>query len=202
MSSIAPIRLLLVLATALAALALAPAGSAQAYPSPPFDFAHQASPHDPIYSFAGGLTDRPMLVIYARWDDVDFPPAFPASRVASRYFGPFPSVADYFSMASFGGLLLPPAAETEGTANDGVVQVHVPGTKADFFTLSPSARNKVLVEAADPFVDFASFDADGNGAVGRLELLVNTLEADPASGRPGTGHRPRNRRASPSTARR
>lgn len=61
MSSIAPLRLVLVLATALlTALALAPAGSAQAYPSPPFDFAHQASPHDQIYSFEGGLTDRPI----------------------------------------------------------------------------------------------------------------------------------------------
>jgi len=180
LSSIAPLRLVLVLAAALvAALSLAPAGSAQAYPSPPFDFGHQASPHDPIYSFAGGLTDRPMLVIYARWDDVDYPPAFPASRVAGRFFGPFPSVADYFSMNSFGGLTLTQAAETEGTANDGVVQVHVPGTKADFFMLSPSARNKILVQAADPFVDYASFDADGNGAVSRLELLLNTLEADP-----------------------
>ena len=66
----------------------------------------------------------------------------------------------------------------------------------------PRQRNKVLVEAADPFVDFASFDTDGNGAVGRLELLVNTLEAESAAGRKGTGHRPRHRLASPSTARR
>ena len=52
-------RLVLTLAVALlGALALVPAGFAQAYPSPPFDFAHQASPHDQIYSFEGGLTDR------------------------------------------------------------------------------------------------------------------------------------------------
>jgi hypothetical protein len=78
----------LVLATAiLAALALAlvPASSGAGYLSPPFDFAHRASPHDPIDSFAGGLTDRPMLVVYVRWDDVDFPPAFPVSRVASEF---------------------------------------------------------------------------------------------------------------------
>ena len=54
--------------------------------------------------------DRPMLVVYARWDDVDFPPAFDAARVARRYFGGYPSVADFFFRTSFGHLVLTPAA--------------------------------------------------------------------------------------------
>lgn len=69
--SVAAVRLAPVLAIAVpAALARAPAGSAQAYPSPSFDL--------------------------VRWDDVDFPAAFPVSRMADRFFGPFPSAADYF----------------------------------------------------------------------------------------------------------
>lgn len=173
-------------------LALAGTGWGATYPTPPADFSHPGSfhdtfarPNDPVYSHLGGQIDRPMLVIYARWDDVDFPPAFNAARVASRFFGSFPSVADYFLRTSFGELELSPAPETEGVWDDGVVQVHVPGTKAEFFTLSEAARNKVLVQAADPFVDFRAFDANGNRALSDLELVLNTLEANPLP--PGAG---------------
>jgi len=122
-----------------------------------------------------------MLVVYARWDDVDFPSSFGAARVASRYLGGFPSVADYFFRTSFGDLILTPAAETQGTPNDGVVQVRIAGTKAAFFGpgISDEQRTRIMLQAADPFVDFASFDRNGNGAVEQVELLLNVLEANP-----------------------
>jgi M6 family metalloprotease-like protein len=126
-----------------------------------------------------------MLVIYARWDDVDFPPGFDAAMVARRYFGPFPSVANYFRTASFGQLILTPALDTQGTVFDGVVQVHIPGTKADFFTLSTGQRTLAMLEAADEFVDFSIYDLNGDGRLTDLELVVNTLEANPLP--PGRG---------------
>src|SRR3954447_10068528 len=101
------------LAVALA-LGVAVAGSAGAATYPLPDFAHRTDPHTPVFSVRGGQDDRPMLVVYARWDDVDFPPAFNAAMVAGRYFGGYPSVADYFFRTSFGDLILTPAAESEG----------------------------------------------------------------------------------------
>jgi M6 family metalloprotease-like protein len=147
------------------------------------DFAHPSTPHSFLFSRAGGQEDRPILVIYLRWDDVDFPAGVDAPMVASRFFGTglpsttFRSVGDYFRRASFNDLYLVPAAEWEGTEHDGIVQVTVPGTRADFFTLSEGARNKRALELANPYVDFASFDGDNNGSLSNLELIVNVLES-------------------------
>jgi M6 family metalloprotease-like protein len=163
---------------------------AATYPSPPHDFSHPGTPHDgfpfaDFFNSTAGQEDRPLLVIYARWNDVGYPTAFDAQTVASRFFGTglpsttFPSVGDYFRRLSFNKLYVFPAQETQGTPNDGVVQVHVPGTKAEFFALSNAARNRRLLELADPFVDFASFDTDGNGSLSSLELAVNAYEAAP-----------------------
>jgi M6 family metalloprotease-like protein len=123
-------------------------------------------------------------VIYARWDDVDYPSGFDAAAVARRFFGTgfpsteFPSVGDYFRRLSFNDVFLFPILETQG-AHDGVVQVQVPGTKAQFFAQSEAVRNRILVELADPFVDYSYYDTDGNGALSNLELVVNAYEAAP-----------------------
>ena len=106
-----------VLVAGLAALALSAAAEAATYPSPAFDFAHPGSPHPSastagLYSPTGGNLDRPMLVIYASFTDTPFPGGMPASTVASRFFGGFPSVRDYFLNESFGRVDLSPAAES------------------------------------------------------------------------------------------
>ena len=55
-----------------------------------------------------------------------FPAGIDADDMATRFFGPFPSVAGYFADDSYGRLILSPAAETDtadsGAVNDGVVQ--------------------------------------------------------------------------------
>jgi M6 family metalloprotease-like protein len=182
----APLRRL-ALAAALVCAALVPAAAAADYPTPLPDFVHAGSPHygEPLFTPFGGDEDRPVLVLYARWDDVDYPAGIDGTAMAQRFFGTgfpsitFPSVGDYFRRLSFNDLFLFPAAETQGTMNDGVVQVTVPGTKAAFFQLSTTARNKRLLELADPFVDYESFDANGNGSLSNAELVVNVVEAAP-----------------------
>ena len=177
----------LAFAVALVAAVLVPAAGAAVYPTPLPDFVHASQPHynEPLFSPLGGQEDRPILVLYPRWDDVDYPAGVDGAAVAQRFFGTgfpsitFPSVGDYFRRLSFNDLFLFPAAETQGTAYDGVVQMTVPGTKANFFQLSTTARNKRLLELADPFVDFESFDSNGNGSLSDLELVVNVLEAAP-----------------------
>ncbi len=167
-------------------LALLQVGHASAvglYPDPPPDFAHPGSPHDPLYSPTGGNRDRPVLVIYAQFSDVTFPVGFDSAVVADRFFGSFPSVTDYFANDSFGHLILTPAAETNttnnGAVNDGVVAVTIASDKATFTALTASAQNKQLLQAADPFVNFAAFDTNGNGALTDDELVVEHLDADP-----------------------
>jgi len=175
-------------------LALLQVGQASAigpYPSPPPDFAHPGSPHDPLYSPTGGDRDRPVLVIYAQFNDVTFPSAFDAAAVANRFFGPFPSVANYYANDSFGRLILSPATETNttnnGAVNDGVVSVTIASNKATFTALSAGAQNKQLLQAADPFVNFAAFDTNGNGALTDDEIVIEHLQAAPVPIGPGCG---------------
>lgn len=161
---------------------------AGAYPSPPHDFSHPGTTHvnRPLFSSTGGQADRALLVIYIRWDDVDYPSNFDAMTVAQRYFGTgfpstsFPSVGDFFRRLSFNDLFVFPASEDQGTAQDGVVQVHYPGTKAQFLATPITQRNKTLLELADPFFDYATYDVDGNGRLDNREIIVNMLEAEPS----------------------
>ena len=131
------------LVAGLAALTLSAAAVAATYPSPAFNFAHPGSPHAScctpgLYSPTGGNLDRPMLVIYASFTDTPFPAGCPRRPLASRFFGGFPSVRDYFQ--NEGGADLTPAAESEGTANDGIVQVNIASNKAVFGALASATR--------------------------------------------------------------
>lgn len=169
------------LVAGLAALTLTAAAEAATYPSPAFDFAHPGSPHAScctpgLYSPTGGNLDRPMLVIYASFTDTPFPGGMPASTVASRFFGGFPSVRNYFQ--DEGGVDLSPAAESEGTANDGVVQVNIASNKDVFGALGIGDQNKQLLQAADPSVNYAAFDTNGDGTITSAELVVERLDAD------------------------
>ncbi|MGH6692466.1 MAG: hypothetical protein ACREF4_17500, partial [Gammaproteobacteria bacterium] len=180
--SVRPKRRCVAFLAAVVSLVVAGAATA-AYPSPAFDFAHPGSPHDPLYSPTGGNTDRPMLVVYAQFSDVTFPAGIDADDMATRFFGPFPSVAGYFADDSYGRLILSPAAETDtadgGAVNDGVVQVTVADTKANFTMMSAGDQNRALLQLADPFVNFAAFDGNGNGSLSDAEIVVQRIDADP-----------------------
>ena len=178
----------------LLALTLTPlflGGSALAappYPATPPDFAHPGSPHDSglefyganMYSPAGGAIDRPMLVVYLRFSDVTAPSFVNAAWLANRFFGPFPSVANYFADDSFGRLTLSPAAESNtadgGAVDDGVVTVDV-GTSADWFAMSVRMRNRTAVQMASADVDFAALDVNpADGVINDREINFHTIE--------------------------
>lgn len=180
-------RILISLTTALSLLTVAATAVAAEYPATPPDFAHPSHPHSPLYSVDGGTTNRPMLVIYAEFNDLTFadtsPAGLDASYMADRFFGSFPSVADYFADDSYGNLEFTAAQETDdsnnGAVNDGVVSVSIDKDKSDFLTLGRSAEQKALLEAADPFVDYSNFDADDNGRITQDELVVHRQDVDP-----------------------
>ena len=184
---------------ALAALALSATAGAQApvtYPQPLPAFGHPASPHSGLtarpskFSFFGGNLDRPMLVIYEAYSDTPFHPSRGTAWAQQRFFGQTRSVADFYLENSYSKMTLPPAPETQGTANDGIVQVMNPATLAVATAPNPDGsegfdrRLRTVIGLADPFVNFAQFDVDNDGRVTEDELvIVNLGEAsDPAEG--------------------
>ena len=113
------------------------------------------------------FTDRPSLgTTPAQWHD--------------RFFGPGKSVRDYFEKASYGRFTITPAAETSGASNDGVVgwvslDMANPGYVGDKSGNEMLTRKAIL--AADPFVDFAAYDVNGDGVVHNSELHITVVAA-------------------------
>jgi M6 family metalloprotease-like protein len=155
------------------------------YPNPLPNFAHPNSPHRPLLSPTGGDLDRPVLVVYAEFTDFPFPGGQSAAAIAQRYFGPFPTVANYFAASSYGKLILSPAAESDtaggGAANDGVVEISIQMTEAAFDAQAQTAAEQIkqMVQAADSSVNFAAFDTNNDGKVTRNELIIETVKAMP-----------------------
>ncbi len=151
------------------------------YPSPAFDFAHAASPHSAFFSTAAGNRTIPLLVVYGTFTDVTEVPGISAGVIAGEIFpiGTTQTIADYFSTASGGRLRFVPAGESQGTPNDGVVQVSL-GVNAVFEGLFGSggftAQGRAVVQAADPFVNYSTFDANGDGQITSNELAILSIK--------------------------
>lgn len=90
------------------------------------------------------------------------------------------TVRTYYDEVSKQAFHFVPAEETQGTYNDGVVSVHLnrnhPNTGSD-----TDDRNRQIVAdalvAADPYVNFAAFDTNGNGSLSGSELHIVVMVA-------------------------
>jgi len=188
--------ILLVIASIVAALAAATAASGATYPAPSFNFAHPGSPHATLLTPASGTNDRPMLVVFGEFNDVAATANVDAASIATQFFGNgFGSAADFFRVSSFGRLVFSPAAESSGTANDGVVTVDL-GSYADFVAnpadkgIYPNVglhgdaiRGRKVIEAANGAVNYAPFDRNNDGNITDDELIVFLVQ----EGNPTTG---------------
>ncbi|KAB7623908.1 M6 family metalloprotease domain-containing protein [Alkalilimnicola sp. S0819] len=143
-------------------------------------------------SFAAGTSSQAAsaytaLVVMVEFTDQSFVNG--ASSWADRIFGGYPnaptpgSVNDYFQEMSGNQVQIAPAAETDGTANDGLVRVQL-NYPHPHHAKNTSAWNAVLQDAlalADAQVDFAAFDVDGDGRVDQDELTLAFVVAGPES---------------------
>jgi len=72
-----------------------------------------------------------------------------------------------------------PAAESYGTANDGIITVDLnrstfpSGSYGDFALVTSYAED--AIKLADPFINFSSFDVDGDGVLIEKELSIVTV---------------------------
>ncbi|MBI4317520.1 MAG: M6 family metalloprotease domain-containing protein [Chloroflexi bacterium] len=128
----------------------------------------------------GNVGRHQTLVVLARFSDQDSVGSSPA-RWAGAIFGSANSASHYFREVSYGLLSIYPVSENYGTPDDGVVgwislPYPHPNTRG-----SVDDRNRQIVRdaiiAADPFVDFASLDVDGNGVVKPNELHIVVVVA-------------------------
>ena len=116
-----------------------------------------------------------VLVVLAQFQDTTL--STTAADWSDLFFGADQSVADYYDEASFGQLDLEPATETQGTVDDGVVVVTLPGNHPDsgrnFSGYNAVARQ--ILAAANASVDFAAHDLEINGGNGDHRLSPDEL---------------------------
>ncbi|MBI3941837.1 MAG: M6 family metalloprotease domain-containing protein [Chloroflexi bacterium] len=120
------------------------------------------------------------LVILAEFSD-QHAVGSTASQWYDNFFGPTNSVKSFYNEASYGKLQLSPAEETSGTANDGVIGwlnlgYSHPNTRGNTGDANRQiVRNAII--AANPYIDFASFDTDDNGYITPNELHITVIVA-------------------------
>ena len=142
----------------------------QAAPAPEVAGSSSLAPE----AVAGASGPQKVLIIV-----VDFTPSTSRGTSEADWNGLFfddtagvKSIRNYYEEASFGAFSLDPAAETWGTANDGVIAVTLgyahpnPDETGDVNRLI--VRNALI--AADASIDYSSLDLDGNGGLDTNEL--------------------------------
>jgi M6 family metalloprotease-like protein len=121
---------------------------------------------------------RPMVAILVQFQDQ--PAQTTPATWQSRLFGATGSVKHYYGSASYGHFDVTPASESYGTANDGIVgwltlPYDHPNFGSDFEAGQRLAHDAMV--AADPYVNFAGYDTNGDGIVSADELLVVVIVA-------------------------
>jgi M6 family metalloprotease-like protein len=102
------------------------------------------------------------------------------------------SLADYYDEVSGGQLRVLPALENHGAANDGVVGwltlgYNHPNPRGTIGNANRQLTRDALV-AADPYVNFAAYDANGDGYISDHELHVLVIVAGYETSYGGTAH--------------
>jgi len=126
-------------------------------------------------ALAGTTTGtQPVLVILGYYDDT--PQKTLPAYFQGEFFGSSKSVKDYYSQASYGLFSLTPATESFGTPNDGIVgwvnlgKTHPNPRNQDWNATLIIATS--AIQAPNPYVNFSTFDRDGNKGISSSELHV------------------------------
>ena len=131
---------------------------------------------------APGLSsvDHRVLVILVEFNDQGAAGSTEADW-EDALFGTSGSVQDYYDEVSYGQLLMSPALETFGTPDNGIIGwlalgYDHPNTGSNTGIANQNLTKNALI-AADPYIDFASYDTNSSGAVEVSELSVVVIAA-------------------------
>lgn len=121
-----------------------------------------------------------LLVIGVDYDDC--PATYSASEIQQLVFGSSNSVADYYNDVSYSAVTIEPATDSHGTSNDGFIGwlrlsgKHPYYSSLDFISKWDQFLSDVL-SAADPYIDYSSYDTDGDGSLNPTELSIVVIVA-------------------------
>ena len=137
-------------------------------------------PTDPAVPALGFVGPQPTLVILAQFTNQASVGTTPAQWNA-RFFGATGSVRAFYRGASSGRLDLIPATETSETPNDGVIGwvplgINHPNYYNDIDSRAQDVTARAI-RAADEYIDFASYDTNGDHVIEPAELHLTVIAA-------------------------
>ena len=101
---------------------------------------------------------------------------YPPTHFSASVFGASSSVKHFYNTASYSNLVLIPAIETFGTSNDGVIGWLNLGYSHPNTGGSTSTQNQLITKnaliAADPYINYASYDNNSDGYISANELHI------------------------------
>lgn len=125
---------------------------------------------------------QPVLVLLVEFSD--WTHMYSPTNFASSFFGANGSVKDFYLKASFNKLTLAPATESYnvgGADNDGVIGWLNLGYPHPNTAGNTGIPNQQIVKdaliAADPYINYKSYDKDGNGYIAFDELHIVAVVA-------------------------
>ena len=138
-----------------------------------------ATPNREVGSSAIHIGEYPILVLLVDFENM--PGRTTPADWSEKIFGATESVGHYYYQASFNKITLAPASEGYGSSNDGVVgwlrlPYNHPNPGRDFNQVNLQIVRDAI-EAADPYVDFAAYDANGDGYLSYEELHILVIVA-------------------------
>lgn len=122
--------------------------------------------------------DQPLLIILVKFSDQDS--TYTPSQFQNLFFSATDSVKEYFIEATKGNITMVPAVESDtsdgGAANDGIVgwvslPINHPNTSGSLVSANKQITRDAMA-AADPYIDYSSYDTDSNGYLSNEELSV------------------------------
>ncbi len=118
--------------------------------------------------------NQPTLVLLAEFTDATA--TYPPAHFSASVFGASSSVKHFYNTASYSNLVLIPAIETFGTSNDGVIGWLNLGYNHPNTGSSTSVQNQLITKnaliAADPYINYASYDNNSDSYISANELHI------------------------------
>ncbi len=111
-----------------------------------------------------------MVAVLVDYSDISF--AYSDSQFRELIFGSTSSVYEYYRENSYAHFLITPASESYGVAGDGIIHVTRPVNHPNIGKGDSRAEAAAIFDLANTYIDFQSFDTNGDGTVASDELAV------------------------------
>ncbi len=128
-----------------------------------------------------GSTLQPVLLLRLSFSDQDF--SYSRNEFSDLIFSTQPgvnSVAQYYLENSYQNFRIQPARESQGVANDGIIDVRLPYAHPNFGE-NYGSRSQALVRDAlaqvDEYINLMEFDLDGDAQLASNELAIVLMVA-------------------------